>query len=356
MQMQATARASKRFFISMITRDISLEDCILDLIDNSVDAISKNHPEVQDGNGDKYKNYPVELTFDGDSFEIKDNSGGISLSDAKDYAFRFGRPDDDQQDEESNTIGHYGIGMKRAIFKLGNKVWIQSSTGSESFELDLDVEEWRKSDRPEWEFTLDNVMEENTTISPGTHIKITQLHPNIERRLKDPNFETTLVNTLKRDYSFIISHGLELYINGTEIEERLPSFKSGDSIKPHRATTEYEGIKITITAGMAITPEDDDSAEKRRPDSELYGWYVVCNERVVVAGDKSMMTGWGVKRVPSWHPQYYGFIGIVTFEGSAGDLPWTTTKRNIDPTHPAYTKALSMMKDITRKFTSYTNC
>ena len=32
------ANPTKAFFVTMITRDITLEDCILDLIDNSVDG------------------------------------------------------------------------------------------------------------------------------------------------------------------------------------------------------------------------------------------------------------------------------------------------------------------------------
>jgi hypothetical protein len=35
---KAEANPTKAFFVRMITRDISLADCILDLIDNSVDA------------------------------------------------------------------------------------------------------------------------------------------------------------------------------------------------------------------------------------------------------------------------------------------------------------------------------
>jgi len=35
----ANAFPRKRFFLEMFTRDISLEDCILDLIDNSIDSL-----------------------------------------------------------------------------------------------------------------------------------------------------------------------------------------------------------------------------------------------------------------------------------------------------------------------------
>jgi hypothetical protein len=37
----ASARPTKRFFIQMLTADIALEDALLDLVDNSVDAIAQ---------------------------------------------------------------------------------------------------------------------------------------------------------------------------------------------------------------------------------------------------------------------------------------------------------------------------
>ncbi|KJV41509.1 hypothetical protein [Brevundimonas sp. KM4] len=38
---RANANPSKSFFIAMLTRDIDLVDCILDLLDNSVDGIGQ---------------------------------------------------------------------------------------------------------------------------------------------------------------------------------------------------------------------------------------------------------------------------------------------------------------------------
>jgi hypothetical protein len=39
----ASAEVRKQFFIDMFTRDISLEDCVLDLIDNSIDSYLLKH-------------------------------------------------------------------------------------------------------------------------------------------------------------------------------------------------------------------------------------------------------------------------------------------------------------------------
>ena len=59
---KADASPTKAFFVNMITRDISLEDCILDLIDNSVDSAwrSEGNPPMSlgdDTNLSAYSNF-----------------------------------------------------------------------------------------------------------------------------------------------------------------------------------------------------------------------------------------------------------------------------------------------------------
>ena len=47
-------------------------------------------------------------------------------------------------------------------------------------------------------------------------------------------------------------------------------------------------VKISIMAGMADVPPDDDSAEADSEirETEYYGWFVACNDRIVLAGVK----------------------------------------------------------------------
>lgn len=116
---KAAANPTKTFFVRMITRDISLEDCILDLIDNSVGGAWKcegSRPVGLAGGADLQK-YRIAIDTSSDSFRIIDNCGGMSLTEAVDHAFSFGRQATDRTDDYS--IGVYGIGMKRAVFKLG---------------------------------------------------------------------------------------------------------------------------------------------------------------------------------------------------------------------------------------------
>lgn len=364
---RANANPSKSFFIAMLTRDIDLVDCILDLLDNSVDGIGQTArrrgvPLPEDR---PFQGYKVELTFDRNHFTIRDWSGGIPIDIAQEYAFRFGRPDDAPALGDG-SIGLYGIGMKRAIFKMGNIVAMQTSTGDESFSLNLDVDKWRHDPQVqkdvnglevmEWSFDLTDVRRGGTDVEPGTTINITQLYPGIWRQFDSAVFQDRVRRMISRDYAFILTQGLEVFVNGQAIQAQMPSFRESADIAPFRHVETVDGVTIEITAGLADPPPDDTSATARNPDSGVYGWYVVCNDRVVVSADKSADTGWGVRPVPAWHPQFIGFMGVARFESDdPTKLPWKTTKRDVESTNPYFQRALPVMIRATHRLTSYTN-
>jgi len=64
----------KSFFVSMLTRDIKLEDAVLDLLDNCVDGILRS----KKGDGSRpYEGYKAEIVFNKDCLEMSDNCGAI---------------------------------------------------------------------------------------------------------------------------------------------------------------------------------------------------------------------------------------------------------------------------------------
>ncbi|RED25792.1 histidine kinase/DNA gyrase B/HSP90-like ATPase [Rhodopseudomonas thermotolerans] len=362
----ANANPSKSFFIAMLTRDIDLVDCILDLLDNSVDGIGEaaRRQGVQLDHDQPFVGHLVEISFGRDSFRISDASGGIPIQVAEDYAFRFGRPDDAPLLQEG-TIGLYGIGMKRAMFKMGNLVEIKSSTGSESFELNLNVDEWRRDPQirlehgrqlVEWSFPLTRVVRNGSTVPAGTVIEVKELYPGIGRQFDSPAFIERLRRMIARDYAFILSRGLKVRVNTADIVPVMPRMRVSDEFAPFKHVEIHEGVKIEITAGLADPPPDDTSATARNPDSGVYGWYVVCNDRVVVSADKSSDTGWGMRPVPAWHPQFIGFMGVVRFDSAEpSKLPWKTTKRDVEASNTFYQLALPTMIKATKRWVDYTN-
>src|SRR5687768_14516251 len=86
----ANANPTKNFFIEMLTRDITLEDAILDLLDNCIDSLSRTKDlplsetlldaKVATKISHRFKKQglpKVDIQFDEDEFSITDNCGGI---------------------------------------------------------------------------------------------------------------------------------------------------------------------------------------------------------------------------------------------------------------------------------------
>ena len=61
---------------------------------------------------------------------------------AQKYAFRFGRPEDAPPTTE--TVGRFGVGMKRALFKMGKMFEVESKTNDDHFQVDVNVADWKR--------------------------------------------------------------------------------------------------------------------------------------------------------------------------------------------------------------------
>jgi hypothetical protein len=116
-------------------------------------------------------------------------------------------------------------------------------------------------------------------------------------------------------------------------------------------------VTVQITAGIAAPPQDDVEAEADpNYDPRYSGWFVLCNDRVVLAADKSERTGWGTPGLARWHAQYNGFVGVARFQAAnPALLPWDTTKRDVELSDPIFRRALRRMKDSVQPYIAYTN-
>ncbi len=360
---KANASPTKEFFVHMITRDITLEDSILDLIDNSVDAgwKSAGSSAITLDNQTDLSKYWISIDVSDDQFSISDNCGGMSLDDAADYAFSFGRKS--TQEHEDYSIGVYGIGMKRAVFKLGEEIRIRSTfldaEGKKtSFAVPIDVSAWLQGDDNEpWDFDIE---EDIVQDEKGLKIVIGKLTKSAARSFGDPAFTENLRRIISRDYSLYLLRGLTIYVNeepvvGMDIELG----KSGE-FSPVRINYKEpqngRKISVEILGGMAVPPPDSAEPEERHDGDKSFGWYVACNGRVVLAADKSDVSGWGTDDWPQWHRQYAGFKGIVLFSAQKTEvLPITTTKRSVDLTSSVYRRAQIHMRAVSKEWIAYTN-
>jgi hypothetical protein len=362
------AAPAKNFFVEMLTRDIELEDAILDLLDNCIDGIQRTIKGRQSIEK-PYKDFWAKINFSGEYFQLEDNCGGIPIDVAKEYAFRMGRPINAlNKDADIYTIGTYGIGMKRAIFKMGRSSYISSQTETDSFKVSINSD-WLDSDN-NWELPLE--LTSRLEDRNGTSIHITNLRDGIAQEFSSE--QSTLLNSLVRKisyyYSYIISKGFSVSVNGKEVAIQPLNFfwegadkmisQSEDVIAPFLYKAKQDGIDVEIAVGLyrptASQDEVDDDKEGKRRSSDSAGWTIICNDRVVVYCDKTRLTGWGESTVPSYHPQFIGISGIVNFHSKdTSKLPLTTTKRGIDASSEIYLYVKEYMREGLKIFTAYTN-
>lgn len=336
--MVVSARPTKAFFVDMITRDLGIVDCILDLIDNAVDqAVRDRKCDVTrslTANRTPKALYGIKVTVRcaGDEIEISDNCSGISTSDARSRVFQFGGH---AQDETARLGGLsvYGIGMKRAFFKLGRLATMVSRTRKERFRLDLDVDKWLAAGDENWDLEFSE-LGKNEKPGSGTKVTVQRLNEPIKVRVGNSDFIRDLRARIAAVYALFIKAGLTIEVNREAVPLALPTFATlPKQLTNARKTFRFEKVSVLILA--SVTPRED-----RVP----RGWYIVCNGRVVLDADKSRITGWG-EALPQWHTKFGHFVGYVSF--SSTDLlalPWTTTKQAVVFDSAVYQAALAEMQ------------
>lgn len=355
------ASPTKRFFVEMLTRDIELSDAILDLLDNCVDGAIRLGPKNASPIDKPYSGYFAKIKLSPSEFSIEDNCGGISHELAKKYALRLGR-DDPNRDEDKPTVGVYGIGMKRAIFKLGSDANIHSHHPDGPFQIPI-TSDWMNKDIWNLEMQPANPLNEF-----GTKITVKKLKPSISLLFDSTinDFISDFIELLKKHYSYIIEKGLRVEVNTTEIKPKIQklllvpdSVTKNAKIAPYFYELESDGVKVDLVIGLyeklPSEGEVEDGVVGRRTKTDA-GWTVICNDRIVIDNDKTHLTGWGESGVPNYHSQFVAIAGVVKFySNDPKKLPVKTTKRGIDQDSALYSIVKNEMKEALRTFTTFTN-
>ncbi|TCK68457.1 ATP-binding protein [Acidipila rosea] len=344
------AEPTKQFFVDMITRDIQLEQAVLDLVDNSVDGAQRyrgTDPKPLDG-------FEVTITVDANRFKIFDNCGGFDKETARDYAFRFGRPA--EKPMPPHSIGQFGVGMKRALFKFGRHFMVQSSTEDEEWAVDVDVIEWEGYKA--WTFPWAEFPEtpQVSKDEPGTLIVVDKLRPEVSARFGTEYFVNAIIGLIKSKHRQFIADGLSISVNGHHISATSLNLLITGSLRPgvdklsfNGATGTLVNARIVVGIGESI-PRDA-------------GWYVVCNGRVILEADRRAVTGWGLVEseasktsIPTFHNQYARFRGVVWFDSAdSGRVPWNTTKTDVDQESPIWQKTFLRMVEMMRPVIDFMN-
>ena len=369
------AGPTKAFFVTMLTRDIELADAILDLLDNCVDGVVreiKKAPKTT-SNGKPYKGYQAQIAATPTKFEILDNCGGIPQDIAEKSAFMLGRPDSNR-DSDIETVGMYGIGMKRAMFKMGRHSVVKSQPSTGAYKVVIsaawldDEPDHSKQNEDPWKLSL--VPTEKKMQEDGTRITVTDLHKEIARQFntEKSTFLSDLEKEISRHYALIMEKGFTVILNGEKIEPvsltiLAPASVGGiseETLEPYIFRGLIDDVHVDLVVGFyrpLITEDELEDEDFVASSRENAGWTVICNDRVVLYNDKTFKTGWGTKGVtPGYHNQFISIRGIVSFRSNKSmSLPLNTTKRGLATDSDLYQSVIGYMRSGLKHFTSFTN-
>ena len=333
---------TKTVVVDSLTRDVSVATCIYDLIDNSIDAarntvLADRPKEEREVLLDSYAGYDVELTLGNVGLKIEDNCGGIAVDHLKSSVMRFGKRSDQHM-----GIGVFGVGLNRALFKLGKVSHLKTDNGKRRAELILKTEDYLGSKDEDWTLPAEEFA---TSGRLGTEIDIRQPPADIAQDFANESWVQKFREELGKRYGRFIAKGLSLKVNRVAAKDNeVPIRDDGPYEGEHKYFKTDDGVSVYIEYGQHInhrfTKEKDYDKERNAAITDEYGWTILCNDRAILLQDRSYKTGWDTK----FHTEFYGFVGYVSFTGDPAKLPWNTTKTDVDLNNPAYQKALEEMR------------
>lgn len=294
-----------REYIIRSSEDISPEVAILELIDTYIEWYKYYHARgiVHDKGNTK-----IDIT-DNNRFIIESDYPGPPKNMVIEL-FKFGG----KVDKGHISIGGYGIGTKRAMFKLGQNICLESDDGKEFYSITID-KEWFKTKREEEKGWILELKEEDSKGKIMDRITISDLHADI----KD-GFTTAFKNKMGQkiintyflyinEYINIIFCGMDL---GEETKKSRRDFKfifRDDEIRPYHKKTIVDGVRVEVYAGYT-------KWKKGAP----FGWYIFCNDRLIIKGDTSNRTGFDTNNDIIYNPEDNIFLGLVFFNSYLFDL------------------------------------
>jgi len=348
--MSIEAMPTKELFIEMLTRDIALIPAIIDLVDNSGDGAKRMKPQ-----GD-FKSFWARVVVSRDKFSVSDNCGGITVEIARKYAFRFGRPAG--APALKHSVGQFGVGMKRAIFKIGRKFRVESTTRMSRFVVEVDVDTWANDPKWEFEFKELDVTTTHRAEDTGTTVTVTRLRPDVAEKFSLESFTTELRNELQTRLQDPISRGLATTLNGLPIDVEPMTMLSDPKLAPAHKKVIYNGKNLEpVTVQLFCGIGRSNSKSEERLDA---GWHVFCNGRLILEGDKTDVTGWDSDAddvtIPGFHPQYNNLRGFAYFDSdNPARLPWNTTKTGLNTDSSVYRAVKLEMMRLMRPVVDFLN-
>ncbi|MCD7076334.1 Uncharacterised protein [Klebsiella quasipneumoniae] len=340
------------FIESTLTEDISTVESIYDLLDNSIDAartsiLEKNKTNDLYGLPADYSGYKITIRIDKNSIRILDNCSGIDEDTIKDGMFVVAK-----RSAHIYGIGHYGIGLKRSLLKLGNKYSMLSDNSKYSFKMSFENNQIGNE-------TDSLIAKEITSTKKNKALfSISDLKSEIRYDISNEIWFDNLISGISDRYANFIKKGLKIkVVNATKgltknIKGITPSIRENALVMPFKQQLKMGDVDVYIESGIheeyLFPGEHGHSISKNRELTEQFGLYFTCNDRIIVSANTSKEYGWGDAK---WHSEYNGFICWIKFVSRyPGKLPWNTAKTGLRLDSTMFLQVKDIIEPITKKY------
>lgn len=324
---EVRAGVNSKYLESTLTTDITVLESIFDLIDNSIDAardhlISQGFECDEYGLPKSYEGYKINIRLGEKSISVLDNCLGLDEETLSQRAF--------QTAEASNHkygIGHYGLGLKRALLKFGRKFAFSSDNGDIAFKMNFDGNMISGGEK-----MLANGY--TTTGHRKALFVVSDIKPEIQYEIQSQSWFENATKLLKIRYSLYTDKGLKIGISSSSLRDfvradgSLPTIRTDSKLKPIKKFIDIDGVSVHINSGVHgkyYFPIEGSkySLSTNKTLTDAFGLYFVCNDRVIVSSSTASEHGWKTK----WHSEYNGFVCVVRFiSEDPQKIPWNTLK------------------------------
>mgnify|MGYP003945501897 CR=1 FL=1 len=351
------------FLESTLTEDINPLASIFDLIDNSIDAardhlLQSKHATDEYGLPADYSGYKIHIRIDSDSIRILDNCLGIEEEVLSKKIFLIA-----DTSNHSFGIGHYGVGLKRALLKFGSNYALSTDTGRAAFKARFDRQSFGGSRNKKI-----NADAYSSNKLRKALFCISKLKPEVKYEISSNQWFDNAITEFSTRYAIFVSKGLQITVRSLihhkfcEVGVMLPKLRTNGNFPPIKKNPmTIEGVQVYIESGIHekyyFPTEPGYSLTINRSLTKYFGLYFICNDRVIVASSLSPSHGW----TAIWHSEYNGFVCVVRFVSeNSGKMPWNTAKTEMRTDSTIFLKAKAQLqpsadfyrKDIKRRYPS----
>ena len=121
----------------------------------------------------------------------------------------------------------YGIGMKRAIFKMGEEAAVETFAEDGAFEVTYD-KDWLDPENEEWDLPIKPLQNKKVK---GVTIIVPTLKKEIARQFGNKPFLNELRNAISEHFGYLMQKGFAVFVNKEKLRARTLQLYATDSPK-----------------------------------------------------------------------------------------------------------------------------